>query len=97
MADLSTTYMGLKLKHPIVPGASPLSKSIDGIKALEDAGIAAGEIEEQVPTEPRERPEDSGLHAPIIPGLRSRGKPDSEPSGRRQPFFFTPVPLTVVM
>jgi dihydroorotate dehydrogenase (fumarate) len=41
MADLSTKYMGLKLSHPIVPGASPLSKTIDGIKELEDAGAPA--------------------------------------------------------
>jgi dihydroorotate dehydrogenase (fumarate) len=39
--DLSTTYMGLKLKHPIVPSASPLSKSLDGIRKLEDAGASA--------------------------------------------------------
>lgn len=39
--DLSTTYMGLKLKNPIVPSASPLSETVEGIKALEDAGAAA--------------------------------------------------------
>ncbi len=39
--DLTTTYLGLKLKHPIVASASPLSKSLDGIKRLEDAGAAA--------------------------------------------------------
>jgi dihydroorotate dehydrogenase (fumarate) len=39
--DLSTTYMGLKLKHPVVPSASPLSKSLDGIRKLEDAGAPA--------------------------------------------------------
>jgi dihydroorotate dehydrogenase (fumarate) len=39
--DLSTTYMGLSLKHPIVASASPLSGSVDGIKRLEDAGVAA--------------------------------------------------------
>lgn len=39
--DLSTTYMGMALKHPIVPAASPLSKSLDGIRRLEDAGAAA--------------------------------------------------------
>ena len=39
--DLSTTYMGLKLEHPIVPSASPLSDSVDKILALEDAGAAA--------------------------------------------------------
>jgi dihydroorotate dehydrogenase (fumarate) len=39
--DLSTTYMGLKLKNPLVPSASPLSKELDGIKKLEDAGAGA--------------------------------------------------------
>ncbi len=39
--DLSTTYMGLKLKNPIVPSASPLSRDINTIKALEDAGASA--------------------------------------------------------
>ncbi|MCU0839903.1 MAG: dihydroorotate dehydrogenase-like protein [Rhodospirillales bacterium] len=39
--DLSTTYLGLSLEHPIVASASPLSKSLEGIKRLEDAGAAA--------------------------------------------------------
>jgi len=39
--DLSTTYLGLKLRNPIVPSASPLSHTIDGMKQLEDAGAAA--------------------------------------------------------
>ncbi|MBI5730612.1 MAG: dihydroorotate dehydrogenase-like protein [Ignavibacteriales bacterium] len=39
--DLTTKYMGLKLKNPIVPSASPLSQSIDTVKAMEDAGAAA--------------------------------------------------------
>lgn len=39
--DLSTTYLGLNLKNPIVPSASPLSHSLDGMKRLEDAGAAA--------------------------------------------------------
>ena len=39
--DLSTTYMGLKLKNPLVPSASPLSRSLDGMKRLEDAGASA--------------------------------------------------------
>ncbi|MGE5432155.1 MAG: dihydroorotate dehydrogenase-like protein [Syntrophomonadaceae bacterium] len=39
--DLTTTYMGLKLKNPIVPSASPLSESVNGVKALEDAGASA--------------------------------------------------------
>lgn len=39
--DLSTTYMGLKLKNPLVPSASPLSRDIETVKKLEDAGAAA--------------------------------------------------------
>jgi len=39
--DLTTTYLGLKLKNPIVPSASPLSHSLDSMKRLEDAGASA--------------------------------------------------------
>ncbi len=39
--DLSTTYLGLKLAHPIVPSASPLSSTLSGVRRLEDAGAAA--------------------------------------------------------
>ena len=39
--DLSTTYMGLSLKNPLVASASPLSENIDNFRRLEDAGIAA--------------------------------------------------------
>ena len=39
--DLQTTYLGLKLKHPIVASSSPISRSLDGIKRMEDAGAAA--------------------------------------------------------
>jgi dihydroorotate dehydrogenase (fumarate) len=39
--DLSTTYMGLSLKSPIVPSASPLSGDIGNIRKMEDAGAAA--------------------------------------------------------
>lgn len=39
--DLSTRYLGLELKNPLVAGASPLSREIGTIRALEDAGAAA--------------------------------------------------------
>ncbi len=39
--DLQTTFMGLKLQHPIVASASPFSESVDNIKRMEDAGAAA--------------------------------------------------------
>jgi dihydroorotate dehydrogenase (fumarate) len=41
MPDLSTTYLGLQLSSPLVPSASPLSKNLDNLKRLEDAGAAA--------------------------------------------------------
>ncbi|HEY5789838.1 MAG TPA: dihydroorotate dehydrogenase-like protein [Gammaproteobacteria bacterium] len=39
--DLSTQYLGLTLKNPLVPSASPLSRSLDSARQLEDAGAAA--------------------------------------------------------
>jgi dihydroorotate dehydrogenase (fumarate) len=39
--DLSTTYLGLKLSHPFMPGASPLVDDLDVVKRLEDAGASA--------------------------------------------------------
>ncbi|MDR7518086.1 MAG: dihydroorotate dehydrogenase-like protein [Armatimonadota bacterium] len=39
--DLSTTYLGLSLPHPLMPGASPLVDDLDTVKRLEDAGAAA--------------------------------------------------------
>ena len=39
--DLSTTYLGLTLRTPLVPSASPLSEDIDNIKRMEDAGASA--------------------------------------------------------
>ena len=41
MSDLSTTYMGLALENPVVPSASPLSRDLDNIKKMEDAGAGA--------------------------------------------------------
>ncbi len=39
--DMTTTYLGLELKSPLVAGASPLSRSIDSCRVLEDGGAAA--------------------------------------------------------
>src|SRR6266568_3181328 len=41
MADLKTNYGGLKLKNPIIAGASTLSSNLDNMKRIEDAGAAA--------------------------------------------------------
>ncbi len=39
--NLSTTYLGLTLRHPLVPSPSPLSHNLDRIRQLEDAGAPA--------------------------------------------------------
>jgi dihydroorotate dehydrogenase (fumarate) len=41
MSDLTTKYLGLTLKNPVVASASPLSESLDNIRRLEDHGIGA--------------------------------------------------------
>ena len=41
MADLSTSYLGLKLKNPLIAGSSPLTASLDNLKRCEDAGLSA--------------------------------------------------------
>ncbi len=41
MVDLTTTYLGLKLKNPLVAAASPLSEKVETVQKLEQAGIAA--------------------------------------------------------
>ncbi len=39
--NLSTTYLGLHLAHPLMPGASPLADDLDTARRLEDAGASA--------------------------------------------------------
>lgn len=41
MPDLTVDYMGLKLRNPLIAGSSGLTSSADGVKKLEDNGIAA--------------------------------------------------------
>ncbi len=41
MPDLSTTYLGLKLKNPLVPSSSPLMQKLDNIKRMEEMGAPA--------------------------------------------------------
>ena len=58
--DLTTTYSGLRLPHPLVCGASPLSADLDMILRLEDAGAAAvvmhSLFEEQILKDAMRRP-----------------------------------------
>ena len=39
--NLTTNYLGMTLKNPIVASSSPLSHTVDSIRRLEDAGAAA--------------------------------------------------------
>jgi dihydroorotate dehydrogenase (fumarate) len=39
--DLTTNYLGMQLKNPLVPSSSPLSRSIDDARRVEDAGASA--------------------------------------------------------
>ena len=41
MPDLSTTWLGLPLTHPIVASSSPLTEKVDDLLRLEAAGVAA--------------------------------------------------------
>ena len=41
MVDLTTTYLGLKLKNPLVASPSPLSEKVENVKKMEAAGISA--------------------------------------------------------
>ena len=56
VVDLSTSYLGLKLAHPLVPGASPLTYELDSVLSLEDAGAPAivlhSLFEEQISADP---------------------------------------------
>jgi dihydroorotate dehydrogenase (fumarate) len=39
--DLSTRYLGLELRNPLIASASPLSRTVDGVRRLADAGVGA--------------------------------------------------------
>ncbi|MDP9258909.1 MAG: dihydroorotate dehydrogenase-like protein [Actinomycetota bacterium] len=39
MMELATEYMGLALRNPLIASASPLSKTVDGVRRLADAGV----------------------------------------------------------
>ena len=58
MIDLSTTYLGLKLRNPLVVSASPLTEDIENLRRMEDAGAAAvvmhSLFEEQITLESHE-------------------------------------------
>jgi dihydroorotate dehydrogenase (fumarate) len=72
MVDLTTTYLGLRLKNPLVASASPLTKKIETTKQLEDAGVSAivmySLFEEQIIQESIK------LHQDLIRGAESHSE-----------------------
>ena len=73
--DLSLTYLGLTLPHPLMAGASPLSHDLGFVRRLEDAGTAAivmsSLFEEQITREQFGTMRDLELHADSNPEARS--------------------------
>ncbi len=69
MPDLTTTYLGLNLKNPLVASASPLTKHLDTVRRMEEAGAAAlvmySLFEEQINFESQqlERSLERGTHS----------------------------------
>ena len=65
--DITTTYLGLKLKSPIVSSAGPLSEKISNIREMEDAGAGAVVLysifEEQIEHEQLELHHHTSLHS----------------------------------
>ena len=70
--NLATTYLGLKLRTPLVPAASPLSEDLDNLKRMEDAGASAvvfhSIFEEQI------RQEDQTLQLHFTQGAEGRAE-----------------------
>jgi dihydroorotate dehydrogenase (fumarate) len=84
MADLSTTYMGVKLKNPLILGASNLVTKPDTIKQIEQAGIGAivyrSLFEEQIQLESLQMDEELSEYenrnaemTKLFPGLEHAG------------------------
>ncbi|MBV8418303.1 MAG: dihydroorotate dehydrogenase-like protein [Verrucomicrobia bacterium] len=67
--NLTSQYLGMKLRTPLVPSASPLSDNLDNVKRMEDAGAAAvvfhSLFEEHIQTESRQ------LHHHLTHGTES--------------------------
>ncbi len=73
MIDLSTEYMGLKLKNPLIAASSGLTGTLDGIKTLEKSGIAAivlkSSFEEEILLEANQQLKEAKKDPMIYSGL----------------------------
>lgn len=79
--DLSTTYLGFVLPHPLLPGSSPLADDLDGVRRLEDEGAAAivlrSLFEEQVRAAQAHAVEEAPAGGdPLAPPLETGRLPD---------------------
>jgi dihydroorotate dehydrogenase (fumarate) len=74
--NLATNYLGMILRTPLVPSASPLSDSLDNIKRMEDAGAAALVLHSLF--EEHLGPENDQLYGCLISGVGSVGRCQAE-------------------
>jgi dihydroorotate dehydrogenase (fumarate) len=88
MADLSTTYMGVALKNPLIVAASSISSHIDRVKKAEEAGAAALVIrslfEEQIEFDATTMSDFMERMAYISPEIQSSFYPPMEHGGARE-------------
>lgn len=86
MPDLTTNYLGLQLRNPVVASAGPISQSVTGIRSLADAGVGAvvmySLFEEQVRRE-AERVEEMARQHEAFPEATSflPDLPEDDPDG----------------
>lgn len=77
MADLSTSYMGLRLRNPIIVSSSDLTKTLAGVKKCEESGAGAVVLkslfEEQFQIKEDSLPEGYGIYPEALDYLRSGG------------------------
>ncbi len=88
MADLSTTYMGIALKNPVIVAASSISSYVDRVKKAEEVGAAALVIrslfEEQIQHDDMTMAEFMERAAYISPEIQSSFYPPVESGGPRE-------------
>lgn len=90
MVDTSTTYLGHRIRTPLIASASPLSETVDGLRALEEAGVGAivlsSMFEEQLDLSPetlhRLMGENAGGYARVL------GEQNGNPRTKRGPLEY---------
>ena len=87
--DLSTTYLGMKLKNPLIHSASPLAEEVDNIRQMEDSGAAAVVLHSLFEEQFRHEAEELHHHLEMgtesyanVPKRTARSEPSRSPSFR---------------